>query len=367
MENEKIPSFISLDDYSIPPHIFIESVQLRAPTAKKKAGIIVFYQVLPSLSVKRKEKMCSSEISKSEEDNFVAAFQLALTSILADNPAPEGTPVILSPLKTRPQNQNKDKLPTSIKRSLGNSWGGSRPGSGKLTSAEKKKRAKRIRTIKKLAVFRKSAKNRAQRKVKKEAKLIKLTQKMEGYVSVLEACLVKAEFAPIFNQAIGKASAFQIGKLANQANALLTYYKTYLGNIEGPKYFIIETVVQQVPLKLSTQTLRKWISDFETNGGKFSECRRGKFERRWILNQEDLKNRACNFIRDFPSDNGRYIVIEDFQMFLNNDLLPNSGLDLKQTYGLSIPISCETARVWMHSLGFTFSDVKKDIYYDGHD
>ena len=63
----------------------------------------------------------------------------------------------------------------------------------------------------------------------------------------------------------------------------------------------------------------------------------------------------------------RDITLEDFQTFLNDDLLRNSGLDLKQTYGLSIPISWDTARLWMHGLGFGFSDVKKDMYYDGHD
>ena len=48
-------------------------------------------------------------------------------------------------------------------------------------------------------------------------------------------------------------------------------------------------------------------------------------------------------------------------------MLPNSNLNLRATYGIEIPISWDTARVWMHSLGFLFSDVTKDIYYDGHD
>ena len=61
------------------------------------------------------------------------------------------------------------------------------------------------------------------------------------------------------------------------------------------------------------------------------------------------------------------MITEDFQIFLNEDLLLNSGLDLKQTYGLTLPISYETARVWMQSLGFSFSDFKKGIYNDGHD
>ena len=57
--------------------------------------------------------------------------------------------------------------------------------------------------------------------------------------------------------------------------------------------------------------------------------KQGKFERRWILNHDDLKNCTCNFIRDFSSGTDRDMAIEDFQMFLNNDLLPNTELELK--------------------------------------
>ena len=125
---------------------------------------------------------------------------------------------------------------------------------------------------------------------------------------------------------------------------------------------------------ISSVTVRRWVEDFEENLGKFSESKKGKFEKRWILNQEDLKNKAVDFLKHFPNpkpgennEQLRDITVEDFQTFLNDDLLPNSGLDLKQTHALSIPISWDTARLWMHGLGFGFSDVKKDIYHDGHD
>ena len=91
-----------------------------------------------------------------------------------------------------------------------------------------------------------------------------------------------------------------------------------------------------------------------------------------------MKNKAIDFIKnlskpDQPMDKSPDvpdpcdIIVAEFQTFLNEDLLLNSNLDLKQTYGISIPISWDTARLWMHTLGFGFSDVKKDIYYDGHD
>ena len=35
--------------------------------------------------------------------------------------------------------------------------------------------------------------------------------------------------------------------------------------------------------------------------------------------------------------------------------------------GIIWPVSIETARVWMHRLGFVWNTYKKDLYFDGHD
>jgi hypothetical protein len=43
--------------------------------------------------------------------------------------------------------------------------------------------------VKKFAVFQTNVNKRAQRKFEKETSLLKLRQKIEGYVSVLKACL----------------------------------------------------------------------------------------------------------------------------------------------------------------------------------
>ena len=51
---------------------------------------------------------------------------------------------------------------------------------------------------------------------------------------------------------------------------------------------------------------------------------------------------------------------------MNGELFPNSNLDLKAIYGLEIPISWETARVWMHALGFHYKAHSKNVYVDGH-
>lgn len=118
---------------------------------------------------------------------------------------------------------------------------------------------------------------------------------------------------------------------------------------------------------VSGDTIRKWVTDFEKNEGVFSESKKGKWTRKWILNEEDLKNQAIQFLRKINKDRDRNLRIVDFQKFLNENLLPNSNLSLKAIYGLEIPISWETARSWMHSLGFNYQDHTKDVYYDGHD
>ena len=52
-------------------------------------------------------------------------------------------------------------------------------------------------------------------------------------------------------------------------------------------------------------------------------------------------------------------------MIGNQVLLPSSTVaELK---GISWPISKDTARVWMHRLGFGYDTYKKDICIDGHE
>ena len=48
---------------------------------------------------------------------------------------------------------------------------------------------------------------------------------------------------------------------------------------------------------------------------------------------------------------------------MNTVLLPNHALDP----GFPQKISCETARKWLHELGFSVIDAKKGTYMDGHE
>ena len=51
-----------------------------------------------------------------------------------------------------------------------------------------------------------------------------------------------------------------------------------------------------------------------------------------------------------------------FTVWVNNELLPSQALEP----GFPCHIHIETARKWLHELGFFIMDRKKRIYYDGH-
>ena len=50
---------------------------------------------------------------------------------------------------------------------------------------------------------------------------------------------------------------------------------------------------------------------------------------------------------------------------MNDVLLP--PLTVEELKGVTWPICKDTARVWMHRLGFGYDTYKKNIYFDGHD
>lgn len=53
----------------------------------------------------------------------------------------------------------------------------------------------------------------------------------------------------------------------------------------------------------------------------------------------------------------------DFCMWVNNELLPEATLPPHFPRSISV----ETARVWLHQLGFQYLDIKKGTYFDGHE
>ena len=77
-----------------------------------------------------------------------------------------------------------------------------------------------------------------------------------------------------------------------------------------------------------------------------------------------LNKKAARYIREHASVKGKAnLTAASFCQWVNCDLLPNETLEP----GLPRKVSVETARLWMHELGFEVLVAKKGTYVDGHE
>ena len=115
----------------------------------------------------------------------------------------------------------------------------------------------------------------------------------------------------------------------------------------------------------SDRTVRLWRKSFFDNGGEVPESQQGKYTRSGVLwASEDLNDKACKFVRSHCNIKGHpNMRIFDFCSWANNELLPSSTLEP----GFPRQISIETARRWLHQLGFEYLSPKKGSFVDGHE
>ena len=115
----------------------------------------------------------------------------------------------------------------------------------------------------------------------------------------------------------------------------------------------------------SDHTVRLWRKSFFDNGGEVPESQQGKYRRNGILwASEDLNYKACKFVRLHCNVKGQpNMKVFDFCSRVNNELLPSSTLEP----GFPRQISIETARKWLHQLGFEYLSPKKGSFVDGHE
>lgn len=113
------------------------------------------------------------------------------------------------------------------------------------------------------------------------------------------------------------------------------------------------------------RTIREWRSKFIDNCGKFPESLRGKYQRQGVLWQsEELNEKAAKHVRETSVVKGRpNMTAGAFCRWVNEDLLQNVSL----APGYPRQVSLETARKWLHHLGFEVLDHKKGTYCDGHE
>ena len=114
----------------------------------------------------------------------------------------------------------------------------------------------------------------------------------------------------------------------------------------------------------SERSIRKWRSDFLKNG-EILENKQGHYQRSGLLwSSEELNKKACEYVRENANVKGApNLTSGSFCLWVNECLLPNSCLEP----GFPRKISVETARQWLHHLGFEVLSSTKGAYYDGHE
>ena len=113
------------------------------------------------------------------------------------------------------------------------------------------------------------------------------------------------------------------------------------------------------------RTVREWRATFTANNGSFPDTLQGKYQRTGVLwHNEELNKLVTRYVRENKAVKGKpNMRLQSFTNWVNQALLPNHGLEP----GYPRKVSCETARKWLHELGFSVIDAKKGTYVDGHE
>ena len=115
----------------------------------------------------------------------------------------------------------------------------------------------------------------------------------------------------------------------------------------------------------SDRTVREWRKNFFNTGGELPESRQGHYQRSGVLwRNESLNKKAARFIRANSAVKGKpNLTVGTFCQWVNEELLPNETLEP----GFPRSIHVETARKWMHEMGFQVLKHKKGSFVDGHE
>jgi hypothetical protein len=115
----------------------------------------------------------------------------------------------------------------------------------------------------------------------------------------------------------------------------------------------------------SDKTIQEWRKQFFENDGMITETEQGQYERSGIVwSSEELNRKATVFIRENANVKGQpNRTVGKFCQWVNDNLLVNTTLEP----GFPQKIGIETARKWMHELGFSVVQKKKGTFVDGHE
>ena len=117
-----------------------------------------------------------------------------------------------------------------------------------------------------------------------------------------------------------------------------------------------------IVLGRTDRTVRSWRATFLVNEGTFPDTLQGKYRRTGVLwHNEELNKVATAYVRQNAASKGRRnLRLPMFCKWVNETLLLNETLEP----GYPRKISMETARLWLHELGFSVVNAKKGTYVD---
>ena len=141
---------------------------------------------------------------------------------------------------------------------------------------------------------------------------------------------------------------------------LCYYLVTLLSFTETRAAEFISTIIGK-----SDRTIRQWRHDLVSNDGILPGTKQGQYQRSGVLWQnEELNEKAIQYVHANAAVKGKpNLTSMDFCKWVNKILLPNSTLEP----GYPRTVSVETARKWLHHLGFEVISAKKGIFYDSHE
>ena len=109
----------------------------------------------------------------------------------------------------------------------------------------------------------------------------------------------------------------------------------------------------------SDRTVRKWRSGRINNDGVLLESQQEHYQRSGVLwRNEELNKKVVEYIRQNAAVKGRLnLTTVDFCKWVNECFLPNCTIEP----GFPCKVGLETARLWLHHLGFEVLTVRKGI------
>ena len=118
-------------------------------------------------------------------------------------------------------------------------------------------------------------------------------------------------------------------------------------------------------VKKNERTVRRWRSGLIKNKGILPESQQVHYQQSGVLwKNKELNKKAREYVQANAAIKGRpNLTAPVFCRWVDESLLPNTTLEP----GFPWKVGLETARLWLHHLGFEVLTVQKGVFIDGHE